>query len=182
MSTATIEKPDKPLTLKQELFCQAILRGLTQSDAYREAYDAKGMTAKTINENASRLIHGGKVAARVASLRAPVQTLLEKKLGITAERVAEELAAIGFANPHDLVPALRSGDLTGLSREQAAALTVEATMTEDGTQLKLKMSDKRAALVDLGKYLGMFKGDGDQAAGPVNLTQYNMTVQFVSKA
>lgn len=61
-----------PLTAKQEAFCLAIVSGLSQADAYRKAYDASRMQAKTVQEKASRLMADGKVRARVEELRAPV--------------------------------------------------------------------------------------------------------------
>lgn len=59
------------LTKKQEKFAVSVTKGVTQSDAYRNAYDAKGMTAKQIHEEASKLMANPKVARRVAELRAP---------------------------------------------------------------------------------------------------------------
>jgi phage terminase small subunit len=57
-------------------------------------------------------------------------------------------------------------DFSGLTREQAAAL-VEVTVEDfkdgrgedarDVRRVKFKLADKKAALVDIGKHLGMFK-------------------------
>jgi hypothetical protein len=60
------------LTAKQEAFCQGIADGLGQADAYRMAYDAEGMKDNTIYSKASVLMSDGKVAARVAELKAQV--------------------------------------------------------------------------------------------------------------
>jgi phage terminase small subunit len=60
------------LTAKQEAFCQGIADGLGQADAYRMAYDADGMKDNTIYSKASVLMSDGKVAARVAELKAQV--------------------------------------------------------------------------------------------------------------
>lgn len=60
------------LTAKQEAFCQAVLSGLSQADAYRKAYSAGKMKPATVQESASRLMANSKVAARVKELRAPV--------------------------------------------------------------------------------------------------------------
>ena len=59
-------------TPKQEKFCQAVVRGMNQSDAYRQAYDAKRMSSKTVNQKACRLMAKGNIGARVQELRAPV--------------------------------------------------------------------------------------------------------------
>lgn len=60
------------LTAKQEAFAQGIADGLGQADAYRMAYDADGMKDSTIYSKASVLMSDGKVAARVAELKAQV--------------------------------------------------------------------------------------------------------------
>lgn len=60
------------LTPKQEKFCQGVVQGMSQADAYRAAYNAEGMKPETIQQNASRLIKSSKIAARVEELRAPV--------------------------------------------------------------------------------------------------------------
>ena len=69
--------PHVKLTAKQEAFCQGIADGLGQADAYRMAYDAAGMKDISIYPKASELMKNGKVAARIAELRASVQ---EKQL------------------------------------------------------------------------------------------------------
>ena len=63
---------DAKLTAKQEAFAQGIADGLGQADAYRTAYDADGMKDSTIYSKASVLMSDGKVAARVAELKAQV--------------------------------------------------------------------------------------------------------------
>jgi hypothetical protein len=63
---------DAKLTAKQEAFAQGIADGLGQADAYRMAYDAEGMKDNTIYSKASVLMSDGKVAARVAELKAQV--------------------------------------------------------------------------------------------------------------
>lgn len=58
-----------PLTVKQERFCIEVVKQPTYSAAYRIAYNASGMTDKTINEKASELMSRGKIKARVAELK-----------------------------------------------------------------------------------------------------------------
>ena len=74
----------KELTNKQEEFAQEIVKGSTQADAYRAAYDAANMKDETVWSNASRLIDNSKVAARIKELRQPsidkVQLTLESHL------------------------------------------------------------------------------------------------------
>jgi phage terminase small subunit len=58
------------LTHKQEKFCQEIIKGNTQSDAYREAYTkSKSWKSNTVWERASVLSKNSKVIARLEELR-----------------------------------------------------------------------------------------------------------------
>jgi phage terminase small subunit len=72
------------LTPKQENFCLAYIETGNASEAYRRSYDASGMSDTSINRKAKELLDNGKIAARLAALRAPVvqkaQITLEKHL------------------------------------------------------------------------------------------------------
>lgn len=57
------------LTARQEKFCQGIADGLSQSDAYRGAYNTEKMSVKTLWEYASRLADNNKVIARTKELK-----------------------------------------------------------------------------------------------------------------
>ncbi len=58
------------LTAKQEAFCRAYIEnGGNASDAYRTAYDAKGMKDATVHREAKALIDNPKVATRITTLR-----------------------------------------------------------------------------------------------------------------
>ena len=73
------------LTAQQDKFAQAIaLEDMNQSDAYRSAYNTKGMSDKTINEKASRLASQDKVRARIQELR---DTLVSPKIMSAQKRL-----------------------------------------------------------------------------------------------
>ena len=58
------------ITSKQEAFCQALLAGRSQSDAYRDAYNTKPCsTAGAIAVSASKLMADPKITLRIAELR-----------------------------------------------------------------------------------------------------------------
>ena len=58
------------LTPKQEKFAQCVADGMTQADAYRNAYDCGAATKpETIQNKAHELMKNGGVAARVEELR-----------------------------------------------------------------------------------------------------------------
>lgn len=77
------------LTAKREAFCQAIVSGMSQADAYRSAYNAGNMKAETIQSKASILMAVGMVRARVEELRRPVVEKLQYDLESAMVEAAE---------------------------------------------------------------------------------------------
>ncbi len=151
----------KALTPKQERFVAEYLIDLNATAAARRA----GYSAKTAEQQGPRLLGNVAVAQAIGRRQAKIA----EKLEVTQERVVAELAKLGFANMADYMRASPDGDpfldFSALTRDQAAALT-EVTVDDfvDGRgedaravrRVKFKLADKRAALVDLGKHLGMF--------------------------
>ncbi len=132
-----------------------------------------GYSAGTAHVQGSRLLSNVKVREAIAKAQAKAAAKVE----VTVERVVNELAKIAFANMQDYMAATPGGDpyldFSKLTRDQAAALaevTVEDFVDGRGEdaravkRVKFKLHDKRAALVDLGRHLGMFQ-DGNQAVG-----------------
>ena len=83
-----------------------------------------------------------------------------ENVGLTVERVLKELEKIAFANLADYVNANDDEPkvaLAGLSPEKMAAVAEFTTETMgDRSKVKIKLWDKRGALVDIGRHLGMF--------------------------
>jgi phage terminase small subunit len=72
------------LTPKQERFIQNIVSGMSQRQAYKEAYDAENMTDESIDVNACKLFNDAKVAQRYKELMSKledeaVMTAIEKR-------------------------------------------------------------------------------------------------------
>lgn len=71
------------LTEKQEAFAQGLAEGLTNSEAYRRAYDASTMAAHTIHNESAKLAQHPGVARRLNSIleekRARNSMLTEKQ-------------------------------------------------------------------------------------------------------
>ena len=59
------------LTARQEKFCQGIVSGMSQADAYRSAYSIENKSKKSVWEMASVLADNVKVVSRIAELRKP---------------------------------------------------------------------------------------------------------------
>lgn len=73
------------LTAKQEKFVQNIVKGMTQREAYKDAYDAENMKDETIDTEACLLFKDQKISKRYQELikeleKAAVMTALEKRL------------------------------------------------------------------------------------------------------
>jgi len=68
------------LTAKQEAFCLSFVESGNASDAYRKAGYSGGMSDKTVNEAASRLLKNSKVVARIAAIRKPAADAMQMTL------------------------------------------------------------------------------------------------------
>jgi phage terminase small subunit len=163
------------LTVKQEKYVQGLFAGLSQREAYKQAYNCENMTDKSIDEKACELAKNVKVASRLKELTDE----LKNRNMVTVERVLAELARVAYANGTDFARVVEKeyiedvkdeeGNVTGqkvhkyktvevietnkLSEDKRAAIAgIKAT--EKG--IEVKMADKIKALELMGKYLGMF--------------------------
>lgn len=78
------------LTANQEKFVQGIIEGMSQADAYRNAYPKQKSTDKTVWECASKLLKNPKVNTRLKELRAE----LAKPSIMTAQERLEFLTGV----------------------------------------------------------------------------------------
>lgn len=118
---------------QQEKFCQTILKGGTQSDAYRAAYP-KSMKWKesSVYSNSSTMMADAKVIQRIAELRAPVIA----KVQLTREWVLNQLIEV-----------------------VEMAKTLDPIISKDGEtsgDVKQNLAAANKALELLGKEQGMF--------------------------
>ena len=134
--------------IKRERFCQFILKGKTIDESYVLA------GFKEHRANALRMRTFEEVDRRISELVERSATLTN----ISVERIAQELARIGFSDVTDVVSFTNKRvtlkPSAELDRDVTAAIA-EVQQTKDG--VKLKFHDKRAALTDLAKYKAMFK-------------------------
>ncbi|WP_433847111.1 terminase small subunit [Acinetobacter proteolyticus] len=148
------------LTAKQQLFVDEYLIDLNATQAaIRAGYSPRTAYSK-----------GQKLTKILSEQISEAQTNRSKRTHITQDMVLNELAKIGFSNMLDYVTPTNGGDLvpdfSAVTRDQAAAISevsVEEYVEGRGEdsrlvkRTKFKLSDKRAALVDMGRHLGMFK-------------------------
>lgn len=158
------EVTNKPLTPRQEAFCNKYLETGNASEAYRYAYSTDRMKPETINNSGYKLLQKGEIRARIAYLR----DNLAEAAGISALKVVRELERIAFAD----ATAIRSdwGNLKNfeeLTAEEKSIIKdidvkVRCTTTASGndiveTTTRISMHDKLKALESLSQMLGYNK-------------------------
>lgn len=165
------------LTPKQARFVDEYLVDLNATQASIRA----GYSAKTAEQQGPRLLGNVGVAEAISA----AQKLRSARTLITADRVLTELAKIGFS---DLRKAISwRANVTGMVEDEdgsqrlavtnevqlidsdklddaTAAAIAEISQTAQGG-LKLKLHDKKGALVEIGRHLGMFT-DKTELSGP----------------
>lgn len=155
--------PDDPylqLSPRRQRFVDEYMIDLCQSKAAARA----GYSDKTARAQASLIMRDPIVQAAVR------KRMQERVLAthINADRVVLELAKLAFANMADFVQKSENGDIlfdfSTVTDDHLAAITeltvdeyADPTGKRQVTRTRFKLADKRAALVDLGRHIGMFK-------------------------
>lgn len=164
------------LTSKQEKFVQGVISGLSQREAYRQAYPSSiKWTDNAVDVNACKLLNNAKVLLRYNELRDRLVKEAEDECIVTAKDVLRELKKIGTADirnyleyrtvktvvdhdPHTDKPIIDYQQVIDVidSKDVDTSVIQEVSIGKDGT-FKFKLYDKQRALELLGKHLGMFK-------------------------
>jgi phage terminase small subunit len=153
------------LTGMQKAFVTAYIDGgmTNAAAAYRIAYPGSLKWApKTVANKAYELLNHGEISGILAELRAKATQKLEQsadRYAVSKERLSRELARLAFADARkffdwgpDGVTVRPSQRLT--DDEAAAVIEVSQTTTAEGGTIRVKLADKRAALMDLAKLHG----------------------------
>jgi hypothetical protein len=83
------------LTPKQEAFCQAICDGMSQSDAYRHAYNASKIKTESVNNLAYRLVGKVEIRSRIQELKSKLEN---KQLWTRERSINKAIEAIEMAS------------------------------------------------------------------------------------
>lgn len=164
------------LTPAQESFAAGIASGMTQAEAYRQAFPkAARWKDETVWAEASRLAADHKVSTRVRELMQKAAAANE----VTVERVLKEAARIALFDPrkllnddgtpkglHELDDDTAAG-IAGLDVLDEFDWDEEGRKTKIGVVRKYKLADKNAALEKLFKFLGMYERDNKQKVDPL---------------
>jgi len=145
------------LTAKQEAFALGVVSGMTQSDAYRKAYDCANMPPKQVWEHASTLAANIKVAKRIADCRNSVasETILKASDILNETRRMASVTARDFVHPDGTVKGIHE-----LS-DDAAACVSAIKVAPDGT-VEYKLWDKNSAVDRGARIIGMYSKDNAQ--------------------
>jgi phage terminase small subunit len=147
---------DKKLEIKHQAFVDQYLICMNQTKAYLKVYpDCSKESARTM---ASVLMGKPEIKDAISKLRQE----RSERCKIEADDVLKELALLGFSDMEDYVDYGPVGvtlkEMSELAPDMSRAISeVSHNFTsEGGGSVKFKLHDKRAALVDIGKHLGMF--------------------------
>nr|DAL05339.1 MAG TPA: Terminase small subunit [Caudoviricetes sp.] len=152
-------KREPKLTPKQKLFCDEWLIHRNATRAYLKAYGGTYETAR---------VEGPKNLAKPSCREYLDKKLaeIEKRYAINLETCIAGLSRIAIANMLDYINNDGTVDLSVLDHDQAAAIqeiTVETYEERTGRgdetvkRVKIKLHDKKGALLELGKHFGGFK-------------------------
>ena len=101
------------LTSKQESFCSKIAAGRSKSQAYRESYDARGMSEQSIWCEAHRLRVHPKVAPRLAEIQSECSERLVSSAIADREEVLVAVTGILRSDDSSDNAKLRSAEILG---------------------------------------------------------------------
>ena len=157
----------KGLTDKQKIFVYEYLIDFNATQAAIRAGYSKDTAGAIGAENLKK----PEIKSRIDKAMAE----RSRRTGINQDRVLQELARIGFAKITDVVDPETAEIRTDASDDDLACIqSIKIKPNEFGTEREVKLYDKKAALVDLGKHLGLFK-DKVELSGDMDL---NITIDY----
>lgn len=166
---------------RHEAFAQGLAKGLTADEAYQKAgFKANRGNASVLKHKQNILKRVDELLEWEHTVERKATERAIDKLAITKERVLAELAKIGFAdirkaikwqgtlvteedNPDGgdvlVIKSVVTNNVTLISSDEidddTAGAIAEISQNATGG-IKIKLHDKKGALVDIGKHLGMF--------------------------
>ncbi len=138
------------MTKKQKRFVEEYLIDLNATQAAIRA----GYSPDTAGSIGAENLKKPEISSAIARAMAE----RSKRTGINQDRVIRELARIGLAKITDIIDPETAKIKEDASEDDLACIqSVKIKPNEFGTEREVKLYDKKSALVDLGKHLGMFK-------------------------
>lgn len=153
----------KGLTGKQRRFVAEFIVDLNAT----AAAERSGYSLKTAYSLGQRLLKNAEIQRHIQES----MEKREKRTSITQDMVVQELARIAFSDPRDIaswgVDGVKLKSSEEITDDQAASISeISETITEKGSNLRIKRADKVKALELLGRHLAMFT-DKQEHSGKV---------------
>lgn len=152
------------LAVKQKLFVKEYLIDLNATQAALRA----GYSPKTAKEQGARLLSNVNVQAAIQE----AMSKRERRTEIKADRVLQELAAVGFAQAVDVVRVVRRETNDGRTYQDVEIVDTDQVPADSRTAIagikygkygiEIKMHDKIRALEMLGRHLGLFDDNANK--------------------
>jgi phage terminase small subunit len=158
---------------REERFCHEYIQDYSAKKALARAGYSEAWSAI----NAAKYVRRPHINKRIQEIQGAVC----RNLDVTAERVAQELASVGFSRMSDFIEITPGGKLNvkefhNLRDDQIAALDEIKIDAETGAITSVKVHPKMPALDMLGKHLRMWDKDDNKKRG----TTFNLNVTIGS--
>lgn len=143
------------LTQKQENFVQELLKGKSQRQAYKNAFNAKNMSDKTIDHKASVLFCRDDIRARYKELNKELSDRMIDSAEDIRQMIVQKEKAILNANLGDVYELSSDGNgyptaVANVDRLSEFDMSAVQEISYDSKgRLKIKLFDKQAAIKNL---------------------------------
>ncbi len=140
----SVKKDQGGLTPKQAHFARCVAGGMTQADAYREAYDPKASTkSETIHTLASRLMARDEIRSRVDSIMAAKDRAVAASALSDRDKVLSKLRFWldgGVTDSNQLRAAELLGKASGVFTDQVSITSTERAPAEVAAEIERRLA------------------------------------------
>lgn len=141
--------------------------GRAYAKAYKKDYEK---TRGSCDSSAHTLLRHPEISALIKEKEDEEEKRIADKYHVDKDKIIRKLAAIAYSNIDDFLTYDNDGvyitPSSELTRMQTAALKkVTQKATKYGDDISIELHDKRGALVDLARILGMYKNKLELDAG-----------------
>lgn len=160
---------EKPLTEKQERYCQSYIVCGNQSAAYRIAFDAEDMNINTVYVEACKLHSDPKITQRIKELqkeayernKITLDELIQNLAGMVRFDIADLYDEDGVLLPLKQMPLAARQMINQLDTDELY-ITIDGKREVMGRTKKLRTYSKTDAIEKLMKHLGGYEKDNSQ--------------------
>lgn len=144
-----------------EVYCQAVFKGDSQSDAYRTAYpSSRKWKNETVHREASKFAQLPDVITRLAELRKQASDIAV----VDEARVLKETSRIAFADLRELRDEFGQFKPVKDWPDDISAAVSGIEIDDEGRPTKVTLYNKNNALEKLFKHMGLYEKDNQQKA------------------